>query len=68
MLKKLMVLEDVLLETKETCELVARACFYRDQVFPAMAELRLVVDELEMLVAKKHWPLPSYAALLYSAL
>jgi glutamine synthetase len=31
-----------------------------------MAELRLIVDELETLVAKKYWPLPSYARMLYS--
>ena len=39
---------------------------YSQKVNPAMAELREVVDKLEVIVAKKHWPLPSYADLLYS--
>jgi glutamine synthetase len=33
-----------------------------------MSELRLIVDELETIVAKKYWPLPSYADLLYSVI
>ena len=47
-------------------DLLTQAKFYRGTVFPAMAELRCVADELEALTAKKHWPLPSYAELLYS--
>jgi len=66
MLKKLHFLEDVLLESREEQEIFSQATFYRDSVFAAMAELRPIVDELEMLVAKKHWPLPTYAELLYS--
>ena len=66
LIKKLNHLENVLLESREEREILAHASFYRDQVFTAMSELRLIVDELETLVAKKYWPLPSYAALLYS--
>jgi glutamine synthetase len=66
LLKKLTVLENVLLESKEEQEIFTQASFYRDRVFIAMAELRLIVDELETLVAKKYWPLPSYARMLYS--
>ena len=66
LLKKLSALETALLDTGEEREIYAQARFYRDSVFAAMTELRLVVDELETLVAKKHWPLPSYAQLLYS--
>ncbi|MCL2208425.1 MAG: hypothetical protein FWB90_10110, partial [Fibromonadales bacterium] len=54
MLKRLTALENVLLEAS------------KDNVFTSMSELRLVVDELETLVAKKHWPFPSYAEILYS--
>jgi glutamine synthetase len=39
---------------------------YRDKVFAAMSELRVAVDELEMIVSKKHWTLPTYAEILYS--
>ncbi|MDR0197337.1 MAG: glutamine synthetase III [Oscillospiraceae bacterium] len=66
LLKKLTVLDDVLLETKETQEVLEQALFYRDKVYSAMSELRAVADELETLVSAKHWPLPTYAELLYS--
>jgi glutamine synthetase len=68
LLKKLTALENVILESKEDREILAQASFYRDRVCTAMSELRLIVDELETLVAKKHWPLPSYAELLYSVI
>lgn len=66
MLKKLTRLEDVLLKSKDEPDILSQASHYRDQVFVAMSELRVVVDELETIVAKKHWPLPSYAQLLNS--
>ncbi|MDR0222671.1 MAG: glutamine synthetase III [Oscillospiraceae bacterium] len=66
LLKKLTALENVLLETKDTQEILDQAFFYRDKVYAAMSELRAVADELETIVAMKHWPLPTYAELLYS--
>jgi glutamine synthetase len=66
LLKKLKKLESVILEAKDDIDIVDLAAFYRDKVFHAMSELRLTADELETLVAKKYWPLPSYAELLYS--
>ena len=42
-----------------------RAEFYHDQVVPAMEALREPVDELEMLVDKEMWPMPSYGDLLF---
>ena len=68
LLKKLTALEIAILETKEEREIFAQASFYRDKIFTAMSELRLVVDELETLVARKHWPLPTYAEILYSVI
>jgi glutamine synthetase len=41
---------------------------YREQVFAAMSELRMAVDELELIVSKKHWTIPSYAEILYSVI
>ncbi|WP_424246188.1 glutamine synthetase [Elusimicrobium posterum] len=66
LLKKLTVLEDALLKTKKHAQVLDQGKFYRDQVFPAMSELRLIVDELETLTAKKYWPMPNYAQILYS--
>ena len=43
-----------------------QATNYREKVFSAMEELRAGVDEMELLVGKKHWSLPSYGDLLYS--
>ncbi|MCR5625179.1 MAG: glutamine synthetase type III, partial [Lachnospiraceae bacterium] len=42
-----------------------RAFYFRNVVFPAMAELRAPIDELEMIVDKKDWPVPSYGDLLF---
>jgi len=68
LLKKLTALENVVLESKESREILAQAGFYRDRVLAAMSELRLTVDELETLTAEKYWPVPSYAKLLYSVM
>lgn len=66
LLKKLEILENAVLETKNERDALKLAMVYRDRVLTAMAELRLVVDELETLIPSKYWPLPTYADLLYS--
>lgn len=66
LLEKLEILENAILEAKTVSDALPLARFYREHVFSAMSELRLIVDELETLVAKKHWPLPTYAEMLYS--
>ena len=38
----------------------------RDRVLPDMSALREACDEAETLTAKKYWPYPSYADLLFS--
>lgn len=50
-------------EIKDHLEL-AKA--YRERVYAAMNELRLIVDELEKLVGSKYWQIPTYAEILYS--
>ena len=42
-----------------------RAFYYKDVVKKAMEQLRKPADELEMLVDKKVWPLPTYGDLLF---
>lgn len=42
-----------------------RAIFYRDEVMPAMHDLRVPVDKLEMLVDKEMWPMPSYGDMIF---
>ena len=42
-----------------------QAEFFRDEIVPAMEELRLPVDKLEMIVKKEMWPMPSYGDLIF---
>lgn len=42
-----------------------QAEFYKDVVVKAMAELRSPIDELEMIVDKDYWPVPTYGDLLF---
>ena len=41
------------------------AVYYRDNIRSAMNALRAPVDELEMIVDKKFWPVPTYGDLLF---
>ncbi len=52
-------------ENKATGSLEASA-YYRDELVPAMNALRAVADELETMVAEKHWPYPTYSELLFN--
>ncbi len=46
-------------------DLAHHATFYRDQVKPAMDEVRAAADALELVVADKYWPIPKYRELLF---
>ncbi|MCL2461489.1 MAG: glutamine synthetase, partial [Defluviitaleaceae bacterium] len=64
---KLEALESGLLEIKTHEEdTLANARFYRDAILKGMTELRAVADELETIVPKELWRLPTYAEMLYS--
>ena len=43
----------------------AQAYSYRDDVIPAMEDLRTIVDEMETLTAEDAWPVPAYGELLF---
>jgi glutamine synthetase len=50
----------------ETCaDVLKDAQHYRDQVIPAMENLRQVADQIEEIVADDLWPLPSYREMLF---
>ncbi|MCL2802196.1 MAG: glutamine synthetase III [Treponema sp.] len=70
LLKKLTALENALAELRSgelsSEEILSQAVFYRDRICTGMSELRIIVDELETLTARKHWPFPTYAEILYS--
>lgn len=42
-----------------------RAVFYRDEIISAMEAVRISVDQLEMIVEKDMWPMPSYGDLMF---
>ena len=42
-----------------------QADYFYAEVVPAMEALRAPIDELEMLVDKKLWPVPTYGDLLF---
>ena len=42
-----------------------QAACYRDEVFLRMGKLRDDIDELEMLVPRTQWPVPTYADMLF---
>ena len=52
-------------EAARLTDIPAQANFFHDEVMPAMVALRGPVDELEMIVAKEIWPMPSYGDLLF---
>ena len=68
LLKKLDALESAVIEAKSDREITEKARFYRDSVFVAMSELRLISDELETITAKKYWTLPTYGEILFSVI
>ena len=51
--------------TGEPEELTARAMYAHASVIPAMEAARKVADALETKVAKKAWPMPTYADMLF---
>lgn len=63
---KIDVLEDVTTKAKDLHgEPYLQGKYYRDVVFEAMNELRIVTDRLEVLVDYELWPLPSYTQMLF---
>ncbi len=62
-LQKLIKVTDEALSDSTDAKTMAFA--YHDRVMPVMAELRKPVDELEMIVDKAIWPMPSYGDLIF---
>jgi len=56
---------EVVLEHKAEGDVLAHAKYYRDQVLPAMATIRKIADELELVIADDQWPLPTYREMLF---
>ncbi|MCL2528137.1 MAG: glutamine synthetase III [Defluviitaleaceae bacterium] len=65
LLQKLDSLESARLESQKERDHYAHAKLCRRRVYTSMEELRIIIDQLETVVSKKYWPLPSYGELLY---
>jgi len=59
-------LEVALSDAQRVEDAMTSAQSYRDAVVPRMDALRVVCDELERLMPKCDWPIPSYQDLLYT--
>jgi glutamine synthetase len=57
-------LEDALAHKAEGSTL-DHAKHYRDDVLPAMLEIRKIADQLEIIIADDLWPLPTYQEMLF---
>lgn len=59
------VLVDVRTKSKSIRNHKERAFFFKEEVVPAMNELRKYIDELERIVDAKVWPVPNYSDLIF---
>lgn len=58
-------LSEVTLNAAQKAEGEEQARYFHDAVMPAMNALRAPVDQLEMIVNKELWPMPSYGDLIF---
>ena len=60
------ILDKALIGAMDSDDALKTAVYYKDVVFKAMNELRLSVDEAEVITDRKYWPYPGYGELLFS--
>ncbi len=58
-------LQEVTAKANAMSEIKEMAKYFREAVFPAMADLRAPIDTLEEMVEKDIWPVPTYGDLLF---
>ena len=59
------VLEEILLKVEALEDVIKESELIRDELLPAMSDLRLACDSAEILTAKNYWPFPKYGDLLF---
>ncbi len=59
-------LENILITVKGTESIEEEAYLIRDELITKMNELRVSCDQAESITAKKYWPYPSYADIVFS--
>ena len=69
LLKQAKEAEDALItaveKANQTEEASGVAHLFHDEVVPVMTKLRATVDEMELLVDKDIWPVPTYGDLMF---
>jgi len=63
--KALTVLEEIRVQSRAIKHYKEKAFFFKDEVVPAMNELRKHIDSLERVVDAKAWPVPNYSELIF---
>ncbi len=58
-------LEAKLEKAADEDDVIKSAFICKDEVVPAMAELRKHIDDAEKITAKEYWPVPTYGELLF---
>lgn len=58
-------LEAALMDLDKAKDTIEESAMIRDTILPKMCELRVPCDEAEVLTAKRCWPFPTYADLLF---
>ena len=58
-------LDEAVRKVSAIADIEEKAFAYHRQIVPVMKDLRDFVDELEMLVDKEYWPMPSYGDLIF---
>ena len=58
-------LDEEVRKVSAIADIEEKAFAYHRQIVPIMKDLRDFVDELEMLVDKEYWPMPSYGDLIF---
>ena len=59
-------LEKLHAKTREMKDLLEKSKSYAYQILPAMEEVRVVADQIELILGEEYKPFPSYEDLLYS--
>jgi glutamine synthetase len=63
--KRADALESETAKAKSIAEPAKQAAAFRDKVFPALQKLRADVDEIEGVVPRDLWPVPTYSDMLF---
>ena len=64
--RDLQTLEAAMAKAPDESDALEEARYMRDEVMPAMANLRRTADQLEQLTDRSYWPFPTYDQLLFS--